>query len=92
MINSDGINHGINKDKGLNDHRYVRCARCGWICHLDRDSRDIEGSGSGQALVYTSMAYNTDYMYNAPLVYNGTRALYDPVVTGGCPQCGTLLY
>lgn len=93
MIYSEAVNHGLNHDKGTyKDNRYIRCGRCGWVCHLDRDTRERDGSTIGYAITYVSMAYDTDYQYDAPLVYNGTRPLYDPQVTGGCPQCGTLMY
>ena len=54
-INSDAINSGLNYDKGTwIDNRYVRCARCGFICHLDRDMHSTEGSPEGWGKVDTA--------------------------------------
>jgi hypothetical protein len=52
-MRSDAINEGINRDKGkFRDERYVRCSHCGFICHLDRDSRAPRGSHAGSGMTY----------------------------------------
>ena len=103
-IKSDAVHHGRNFDRGaFKDDRQVRCARCGWICQLDRDSRHPEGSLAGWGIKFdettgTAQAEYDDasFDYNTPIWYDGlpladyTRD--DPVVIGGCPQCGTYLY
>jgi hypothetical protein len=65
--------------KVLRDDRFVRCSRCNFICHLDRDRHSIDGARDGWAITNTAQVGTT-----------GT--IYDPIVNGGCPQCGCLLY
>jgi hypothetical protein len=79
-IDSDAVNNGKNNDLGTwKDNRYVRCSRCGFPCHLDRDTKEPKGSRSGWGITNT-------------IVSGLTATVYDPLVTGGCPQCGTYLY
>jgi hypothetical protein len=50
-IESTAVNYGRNIDKGTwRDDRYVRCSRCGFICHLDRDRKSIRGSRDGNGI------------------------------------------
>jgi len=95
-IYSDTVGHGINFDKGdYPDNKFVRCSRCGWICNIDRDPGMREGSSSGWG-----MRYPTDgTLFDDPVLsYDDVKTNYDgsnindPVVKGGCPQCGTYLY
>jgi hypothetical protein len=80
------------------DDRYVRCARCGFICNLDRDRRSREGSREGWGINYEAVAnfdYNeTDVGYEDIFTTYDDEDLpsLDPVVIAGCPSCGTLLY
>jgi len=78
-INSDAVKYGRNAEHPLySDDHYIRCSRCGFICHRDRDQSEDKGMmgwGITQADVTT-----------------GSRTIKDPVVTGGCPQCGTFKY
>lgn len=58
-IRSDRVGHGINKDISTwRDDHYVRCARCGFVCHRDRDIRGHEGdrTGWGQTIPSTALA------------------------------------
>ena len=79
------------------DDRNVRCARCGFICNLDRDRRSREGSREGWGINYDAVA---NFDYNEVIDYNDIFTTYDdedlpdldPVVIAGCPSCGTLLY
>ena len=44
-IRSDAVNHGRNAEVvPYQDQKYVRCSRCGFICHADRDDSQPEGS------------------------------------------------
>lgn len=52
---SDSIHYGLNQDLGTwRDEKYVRCARCGFTCHLDRDTRGHERSRAGWGTSYVS--------------------------------------
>lgn len=124
MINSDAVYRGRNFDKESDE--FVRCARCGFICKVERDIQAPRGSRTGWGI--TNTAYNvcevtydeitqnyedganeyddqnTEYDKNSvsydtglddtnQINYDGiSRTIYDPIVTSGCPQCGTLLY
>ena len=121
-ISSDAVYHGDHAETNGNDD-FVRCARCGFPCKLDRDLRASEGSKIGWGISYDAFpivratydqgegstglyepgtdVYEHDNVYNNPDLYDGgsglaydgvIRTIYDPVVTGGCPQCGTFLY
>ena len=51
QIDSDAVNTGRNRDLStLRDDRYVRCSKCGFICHLDRDRRSRRGSREGDGI------------------------------------------
>jgi len=58
------------------DDNYVQCSRCHFMCHTDRDMH-APNTKLGYGIVYTS---------------TGTAGVDDPVVSNGCPQCGTYLY
>ena len=117
-ISSDANYHGDHAETNGSDD-FVRCARCGFPCKLDRDIQGSEGSRIGWGINYTAFPivkatydssdgyesgtelYQYDNVYNNPDLYDGgsglaydgvIRTIYDPVVTGGCPQCGTFLY
>lgn len=50
-IRSDAVHSGRNTDlDDLRDDRYVRCSKCGFICHLDRDKRSVRGSREGNGI------------------------------------------
>jgi hypothetical protein len=53
-IDSSRVAVGRNKDlnAGLPDDRFQRCARCGWINNLNRNSSQPEGSKSGWAITF----------------------------------------
>jgi len=64
-------------DHADNEHGYRMCARCRFVCDQDRDISANEGSKLGWGIAYVS---------------TGTANVTNPVVTSGCPQCGTFLY
>jgi hypothetical protein len=118
-ITSKAVYHGDHAETSGADE-FVRCARCGFPCKLDRDKQGHEGSKIGWGINYTeypivtatydssdldynpdTVVYNYDNVYDDSDLYDGgsgtaydgvIRTIYDPVVTGGCPQCGTFLY
>jgi hypothetical protein len=93
-IPSDSISTGRNPDLGTwKDNRYVRCQRCGFMCHLDRDSRASEGSRVGEGMSY-STTFNTVSLTGNAAYSSATVSVVrnDPIVIGGCPQCGTYMY
>ena len=53
-IKSDRVYFGLNADphSAYPDDRHVRCSRCGFISHLDRDVRGHDGDKSGWGLTY----------------------------------------
>ena len=56
-IDSDAVNSGRNADLAASDDtRYVRCRRCGFICHLDRDIRGQRGSKQGNGVRISTIA------------------------------------
>jgi len=79
QIPSKANYHGRNAEYESDD--FVRCSRCGFPCRLDRDIQGSEGSKVGLGI--------TNKLINN---YDSSDTLYDPIVTSGCPQCGTLLY
>lgn len=80
-IKSKAINYGWNPDTvAFRDDRYVRCSRCGFPNHLDRQARAQERERIGWGTNMVSQTAGT------------ARTIYDPVVSAGCAQCGTLLY
>jgi len=53
-------NSGLNRDLGsYRDDSYVRCARCGFWCNKDRDSRSSEGSRIGEGISYRQVYRET---------------------------------
>jgi hypothetical protein len=50
-VPSDEIRYGRHAETGAyRDSRYVRCSRCGFMCHLDRDMRAPYGSHAGEGV------------------------------------------
>ena len=58
--------------------KYVRCKQCGFMCKTDRDRHSQDGAKDGAGITSTAQV--------------GVTTIYDPIVTGGCPKCGTLMY
>jgi hypothetical protein len=93
-IRSDAVHYGRNKDLGTwRDDRYIRCARCGFVCHLDRDNPAPKGSKLGWGMDYATTTYTTtnDKMDSKHTGYTTAENRIDPTRTGGCPSCGTYL-
>jgi hypothetical protein len=94
-IPSDAVHHGRNFDVGpWKDDRYVRCGRCGFICHLDRDRRSKRGSKEGWGITYSAIASydeSTVEYDQSDMGYDGYYLVRE-THTGGCPFCGSLLY
>jgi len=56
-IRSTAVRRGRNFDKGsTDDRRYVRCARCGFVCNTDRDILSKRGSNLGWGMRYSNVA------------------------------------
>lgn len=97
-LNSEAVHYGRNRD--LNQHRrddrFVRCSKCNFIAHLDRDRRAPCGSKAGDGIKYVdlSVLYDaSDTAFDASdTLYDGYTNVKDPVVFMGCPMCGSLLY
>ena len=102
-IRSDEVRYGRNAETvPLKDSRYIRCSRCGFMCHLDRELRAPYGSTLGMG---TKSAEVVDYDGGPdtdPVEYDGEdsegrRVDYDggrtdTEITGGCPMCGSYAY
>jgi len=72
------------------ESRLVRCRFCGWICDPRRDQESRDGSFVGKGIDYGSQKSST-------LTVNKGRTTetiyyYEPLVVGGCPQCGSYLW
>jgi len=97
-IDSDRVGYGKNRDLGTwRDDRYVRCSRCGFICHLDRDSRSRDGDRRGWGVNFEQSVSAGGWFsgwFSSGWFSSGTQPtdIVDPVVVGGCPFCGTYLY
>lgn len=99
-IESKTVKTGRNAEHpGYADDRYIKCKRCGFVCHLDRDDKSVRGSREGDGVTYpdivdydeTTVTYDgTDNNYDNKTSYDGYRN--DLTVERGCPLCGTLLY
>lgn len=94
------------RGNGLDDGKYVRCANCGYICDLDRDSLAQTANSVGA----TDFVPNTYPTGNTPSVLGGVGKVFVsheltadgsivkqrysqvPVIQGGCPFCGTQNY
>jgi hypothetical protein len=86
-VKSTAVNTGRNAELApLRDDRWVKCAKCGFVNHLDRSMRAPRYSpvGTGVTFVgYGSGAWGSS-------AWGGS----DPTVTAGngCSFCGTYLY
>ena len=100
-IDSDGVNHGLNRDVGkYDDHGYIRCNNCGFICHIDRDAHSQRGDKTGDGITHpevveydaSTVTYDgtDDNWENGTVSYDGYRS--DFTITAGCPFCGKLIW
>ena len=86
-IKSKAIQQGYHFDQGsYRDDMYVRCARCGFICNLDRDLRSHPGGyeGWGYNVVTTQPAITINYVIdeNGHIVIDDLgNPLIDSVIT-----------
>ena len=93
IIRSKAIKYGRNRDLSTyRDDAYVRCARCGFVCHLDRDHRGRNGDRTGYGIAYTKYGGWFDSDADGWFLCDWFDVETEPEVTSGCPQCGTLLY
>jgi hypothetical protein len=78
-------------------NKWFRCWNCGYICNSERDQLDTSEYGragitySDTASTGTVLAddpYTGYWVLGGVFVFNSTGGAY-PVVTGGCPFCGT---
>ena len=70
------------------ESRLVRCTKCGFICDPRRDLTIVKGSFAGKGVDLGSSK-------SSSVVVGGKEDTFyynEPVVTGGCPNCGTFLY
>lgn len=87
-ILSEAVHTGRNAEHvKLRDDRYVRCSHCGFICHLDRDRREPDGSRAGSGVEIHYGSWGSGAWGDMPWGGGG-----DPQVKSGCPFCGSLKY
>jgi len=56
-VRGRAVRRGRNFDKGsLDERRFVRCARCGFVCNTDRDTTSKRGSRLGWGITDTYVA------------------------------------
>jgi len=87
-IPCDIVTHGLNADfSPIPETRYIRCRKCGFILNT---ARHPKGWGTG---ISFDISLNVDQGWGNG-IWGGyyTPAVADPVVTSGCPLCGTYLY
>ena len=96
-IDSDEVMTGRNRDKVSGDSKFMRCSRCRFVIDTTKFQKLPEGSTAGWGMKYTEktiyddgdIAY--DDISDQNYLYDGV-SFDDPIVTGGCPNCGTFLY
>jgi hypothetical protein len=95
QVPSKSVKTGRNFDLGpLADDRYVRCARCGFMNHLDREIHLPEGSQAGWGFTYGEEIT----MDSSSVTFDSTTVKFDgyyidrETYVGGCKLCGTYLY
>jgi len=55
-VRSRAIHAGRNRDRGTyHDNKYVKCARCGFVCNTERDLSASRGSNLGWSINYTEI-------------------------------------
>lgn len=92
-VESKAINDGRNAENAkLRDDRYVRCGRCGFICHLDRDSRSPYGSKAGMGISHDEVETIDSEDLDFDSTYGMDGYYQEFTITGGCPQCGAYTY
>jgi uncharacterized C2H2 Zn-finger protein len=80
-IRSDTIKYGANAENvKYADNRYVRCSRCGYICHSDRDHSEPLGSHAGWGTVQPNTTLNGTVSVGATTI--------NVVSTTGFPSTG----
>jgi len=86
-IKSKAVNTGRNAELApLRDDRWVKCAKCNFVNHLDRSIKAPRYSAAGTGITfagYGTGAYGTS-------AYGGS----DPIISAGngCSFCGSYLY
>ena len=90
-IRSEKITYGRNYDKGVYPEDWVRCSRCGHPCNLHRDQREPDGSRAGWGMKYETIGGWGQGGWGSS-GWGGVENVKDPIVTSGCPQCGTYRY
>jgi len=89
----ESINYGRNAD--VSDHDgYIKCSHCEFLVSLKRVKSVRDGiSLEEKTIKYDFIKYDKDNNYNCVLPYDSReKTVYDPVVSAGCPKCGTYLY
>ena len=94
-IHSTEVRTGRNIDLGTyRDSRYIRCGKCGFINHLDREVHLPEGSRAGYGFTYgdeITMDSSTITFDSSTVHFDGYYIDRETYV-GGCRFCGTYLY
>ena len=55
-VRSKAVNYGRNEDiTSLQDNKYVRCGKCGFVCQTQRDLKSTKRSHLGWGLKYTEI-------------------------------------
>lgn len=83
------ITHGLNADfTALPETAYIRCRKCGFILNT---ARHPKGWGTGVTFDWSNVLEHDGWGGGAwGAGYESMAA--DPVVTAGCPLCGTFIY
>jgi len=79
QLYSEEINSGRNSKGNKSDDIFVKCSRCRFMVKVNRHTQGRYGSHQGWGLKYSDTTH-------------ASGDVTDPIVTSGCPQCGTFLY
>lgn len=84
-IESDEVRYGRNAETtSLRDSGYTMCRQCGFVCHLDRDTRGQRNSAQGDGNTLTTT-------YSSDAKTGGTIGItYDAVSTGSGDEVSSL--
>jgi len=84
-VDSDAVNQGWNAENATySDDRYVKCSKCGFTCHLDKDRRSTYGSRLGIGTVQPST------QLNGALTAGGTTVTVDSTTGFPTPSSGSI--
>lgn len=88
------VHGGRNPELGTyRDERFARCARCGFMNHLDRETHLPDGSRAGWGFTYgDEITLDSSATFDSSTVHFDGYYIDRETYVGGCRFCGTLRY